>query len=75
VSEEGFSGQNGEIWIRQDDLTVFISELQVLERKRSGSAALTTMTDQPEYRDLKIEFYAIDKLGHIGISVELQRGR
>ncbi|WP_159668938.1 hypothetical protein [Andreprevotia sp. IGB-42] len=62
-----FSAFHKSVWIEEEPLNRFISELSILASTRSGSAILESYS--PE--DFRLEFRNRDTLGHIVIEIQL----
>lgn len=73
VDCRGFSGQNHEGWFFGYDLDTFLTELRILEEKRQGESILKCVSEPSDYREFRFKIYSIDKLGHLAITIELQK--
>jgi hypothetical protein len=69
LSLQEFSGSYGGIWLELPEMERFISELEILDEKRTGSVGISSMS--PEEFTLKIR--SSDSLGHMEIEVQLHR--
>ncbi|MEO8612179.1 MAG: hypothetical protein ABI690_30065 [Chloroflexota bacterium] len=75
VSSRGFSGHNEQVGFWLNDLEDFLADLTTLERVRQGKAILESLNKLPEHRELRLECFSLDKLGHMGLDIELLRIR
>lgn len=64
-----FSGCNNRVWLELDIFKAFISELEVIDMNRKGSAALGSMS--PDDFSLKIETYGLT--GHLTLRYKLSK--
>lgn len=71
VVSDNFSGGDGEAIVTRSDLERFKVELVELEKTRQGVATLSSISELPNNHSFKVQCFSIDKLGHIGVSVDL----
>jgi hypothetical protein len=71
ISSRGFSGHSESVGVELYDLKGFLEALTTLEKTRQGKAVLESVNKLPEYRELWLECFSLDKLGHMGLAVEL----
>lgn len=64
------SGRREEVWIEQDEINRFLSQLKALDATRKKAATLKTMTPD----DFTLTLFPLDPLGHIGLKATI-RGR
>jgi hypothetical protein len=69
VAFSAFCGENDEVWVEATAFQDFLCELQVLEKRRQGSAALASMSPG----ELQLQIHATDRAGHIGVTGQLGR--
>jgi hypothetical protein len=75
VASRGFKGHNESVSVELFDLEDFMQALTTLEKTRQGKAVLESVNKLPDHRELHLECYSLDKLGHIGLTIELLRIR
>ena len=66
VQVGSYSGAD-QCWISANDLKRFLIELRALEARRQGQAVLSGASPD----ELRLEFYSIDSVGHMGIKGHL----
>lgn len=71
VVSDGFSGGDGDAVVTGSELERFKIELAELEKRRQGFATLSSISELPDVHSFKIQCFSIDKLGHIGVSIDL----
>lgn len=64
-----FCGENDGVWVEATAFQDFLSELQVLEERRQGSATLASISPG----ELRLQIQATDRSGHIGVTGQLGR--
>jgi hypothetical protein len=64
-----FCGENDGVWVEATAFQDFLSELQVLEERRQGSATLASISPG----ELRLQIQATDRAGHIGVTGQLGR--
>ncbi|WP_139991877.1 hypothetical protein [Paenibacillus paridis] len=69
VADNGFCGENPEVWFEADEVTRFVTALQKMDRGRKGSAALTSIS--PDECFLAIR--SVDQSGHLVLEYQLSR--
>jgi hypothetical protein len=69
VAFKAFCGENDEVWVEATASQDFLSELQVLEERRQGSATLVSISPG----ELRLQIHATDRAGHIGVTGQLGR--
>jgi hypothetical protein len=65
------SGAHGEVWFDLPAIEAFLHAAKELDTKRTGSAALESMS--PE--ELKLSLFTLDSRGHLGITVSISGTR
>lgn len=66
---QAFSGSHRGVWFALPEMERFISELEMLDAKRSGSARILSMSPG----EFALEIRASGPLGHMEMEVQLQR--
>ena len=70
---KGFAGKVDSVWFTEEDVKSFIQQIEQLDVNRKGSAELLEMSAPSNSRELKFKIFSIDNLGHLAISVTLQK--
>jgi hypothetical protein len=69
VNSYGFCGHRSSVWISQEIRSVFLADLQRLEKQRSGSASLVINAPDDFWLTISIQ----DRLGNLAIEGSLTR--
>ncbi|WP_028111691.1 WapI family immunity protein [Ferrimonas kyonanensis] len=66
---QAFSGSYDGVWLELPEMERFIAELKTLDKKRNGSAKISSMSPD----EFSFEIRSSDSLGHMEIEVQLHR--
>jgi len=69
VSDEGFAGLNGEVWVDNENLKKFVADLQNCERTRNGAARLVSLIPD----DLELSVEKLDGWGHFVLRYKISK--
>jgi hypothetical protein len=69
VAFSTFCGEYDGVWVEATAFQEFLSELQVLEERRQGSATLVSISPG----ELHLQIHSTDRAGHIGVTGQLGR--
>ncbi len=69
VAFSTFRGEYDQVWVEASAFRAFLSELQVLEERRQGSATLMSMSPD----ELILQVHSTDRAGHMGATGQLGR--
>lgn len=73
MQRDGFCGAVTNVWISSDDARSFLDQLSSLEKNEIGEAELLNMSSPSDKSPLVFRIYKTDDLGHLAISVVLQK--
>jgi hypothetical protein len=72
VSAAGFAGR-GRFWVSRHDFDSFLSDLQAFDRSLQGNPAIRCGWGEDVL--FSLEFFPYDRLGHLGVRVEVAADR
>jgi hypothetical protein len=73
ASCNGFHGRVERVWFSRENIDRFLSELQGLDERRKGSAALMNLSSGSDYNPLRFEIFPVDEAGHLAVKADLSK--